>query len=66
MPRHAPKTTPSLTVSRRRRAYTDEELRMFLDNKNYKTLKSYYIIYKFNFKLFLRLLKARIINLFNP
>lgn len=42
--------------------YTSEELKSFIDNKNYKTFRSYYLIYKAEVKLFFRFFKASCIG----
>jgi hypothetical protein len=38
--------------------YTEEELAFCLENKNYKTFWSYYLIYKADIKIFFKMAKA--------
>lgn len=42
--------------------YTPEELNSFLDHTNYKTFRSYYLIYKANIKIFFRMVKASLLG----
>lgn len=42
--------------------YTPEELNSFLDHTNYKTFRSYYLIYKANIKIFFKMAKASLLG----
>ena len=53
------KTNPTKNLQ-----YTNEEIEMFVSTKNYKTIKSTFLIHLANTKLQFRLWKAALIGLF--